>query len=436
MTSQYAEISDTSNSIRKGDQPFHDWYRFVLSFPPHLVRHYLDEFGHQEDSLVLDPFSGTGTTLVESSLMGVDSIGIEANPVVQFASSTKLKRRVNVKRLRTDAGAIANRVSDIFADEFHMLSLFDSLASDVVTLGGLRQLEPPLKKLLIKDSISPLPEHRALTLLHEIKQQNSKEEDHLILAFIKCLVKDYSNLRFGPEVGVSKKKKSDVDVLTPWQAQVIKMCDDLADIKGLDLGKSISTLGDARDPAASLKGASRKASIVFTSPPYPNEKDYSRATRLETVFLKYATDTLSMRRIKKTLLRSNTRGVYVADTDAEAVSSIKSIQDVAEAIEARRVELGKTSGFERLYPKVTRSYFGGMALHLRRMKPYLAKGCKLGYVVGDQASYLRVMIRTGQLLADVAVQEGYKVEGIDLFRTRFATATKEELREEVLILSV
>jgi hypothetical protein len=44
------------------------------------------------------------------------------------------------------------------------------------------------------------------------------------------------------------------------------------------------------------------------------------------------------------------------------------------------------------------------------------------------------MIRTGQLLADLAKSAGYEVVGIDLFRTRLATATKEQLREEVVVL--
>jgi len=64
----------------------------------------------------------------------------------------------------------------------------------------------------------------------------------------------------------------------------------------------------------------------------------------------------------------------------------------------------------------------------------LKPGAKLAYVVGDQASYLRVMIRTGQILAEIAEREGYQVERIDLFRTRFATATQNELREEVVVL--
>ena len=58
----------------------------------------------------------------------------------------------------------------------------------------------------------------------------------------------------------------------------------------------------------------------------------------------------------------------------------------------------------------------------------------MAYVVGDQASYLRVMIRTGQILATIAADLGYEVLGIDLFRTRLATATKEQLREEVVVL--
>jgi hypothetical protein len=54
--------------------------------------------------------------------------------------------------------------------------------------------------------------------------------------------------------------------------------------------------------------------------------------------------------------------------------------------------------------------------------------------VGDQASYLQVMIRTGELLADIAQGLGYEIVNIDLFRTRIATATKEQLREEVVLL--
>jgi len=83
---------------------------------------------------------------------------------------------------------------------------------------------------------------------------------------------------------------------------------------------------------------------------------------------------------------------------------------------------------------VTKLYFGGMARHLAGLRQVLRPGAQLAYVVGDQASYLRVMIRTGHILGDIAESLGYKVEAIDLFRTRLATATGEQLREEVLVL--
>ena len=110
------------------------------------------------------------------------------------------------------------------------------------------------------------------------------------------------------------------------------------------------------------------------------------------------------------------------------------MERIATAIETRRLDLGKESGFERMYHRVTKLYFGGMARHLESLSHALKPGARLAYVVGDQASYLRVMIRTGQVLAGIAERAGYEVESIDLFRTRHATATRDQLREEVLVL--
>jgi DNA modification methylase len=173
---------------------------------------------------------------------------------------------------------------------------------------------------------------------------------------------------------------------------------------------------------------------VITSPPYPNEKDYTRTTRLESVILSFITSKDALRAFKKSMIRSNTRGVYKVDDDDDWITGHEEIERVAKAIEARRVELKKTSGFERLYARVTKLYFGGMTRHLADLRNVLRPGANLAYVVGDQASYLRVMIRTGKIIASIAESLGYEVVGIDLFRTRLATATREQLREEVVVL--
>jgi hypothetical protein len=150
--------------------------------------------------------------------------------------------------------------------------------------------------------------------------------------------------------------------------------------------------------------------------------------------LGYAKDRSELRKLKKNLVRSNTRGVYKDDDDDRWVIEHPEIQRIADAIEKRRIELGKESGFEKLYARVTKLYFGGMARHLSDLRPVLRPDARLAYVVGDQASYLRIKIKTGEILADIAETLGYKVERIDLFRTRLSTATKEQLREEVVVL--
>src|ERR1041385_4411658 len=53
-----------SNRVEPGDRPAHDWYRFILSYPPHLVRQYVESFGLNVKASVLDPFCGTGTSVV------------------------------------------------------------------------------------------------------------------------------------------------------------------------------------------------------------------------------------------------------------------------------------------------------------------------------------------------------------------------------------
>jgi 16S rRNA G966 N2-methylase RsmD len=404
------------NQIRVEDRAVHDWYRFVLSFPPHLVQDYLEKFNLGPTHQVLDPFCGTGTTVVECKKLRISSVGIEANPMAWFAGSVKTDWSIDSTALLDAAFAIATATET-------------ALSQRIV---ALRALPEESFKIILKNSISPSPLHKTLVLLDHIKMHDPHPYSrHLLLALAKALVTSIGNLHFGPEVGISKAK-TDAPVVESWLKQVRSMAEDLQTLESLPQIPATVHRADSRQILPILEPQSIDA--VFTSPPYPNEKDYTRTTRLESVLLGFIQNKADLRALKEGLIRSNTRNVFKADTDDRWVAKHEEIQRIAGEIEARRIELGKTSGFERLYHRAVKLYFGGMAKHLADLRPLLRPGASLGYVVGDQKSYLQVMIRTGELLADIAQGLGYEVDRIDLFRTRLATATREQMREEIVIL--
>ncbi|MYA10818.1 MAG: DNA methyltransferase [Gemmatimonadetes bacterium] len=421
------------NRMRPDDRPVHDWYRFVLSFPPHLVRDYLERLGVGAADTVLDPFCGTGTTLVECKKRGVDSVGLERNPMAHFASSVKVEWSVDPERLAEYSDAVAQSAKATLIDE----GVDDWADLPLLTANGpgpasIRTLEPSRFKLLLKNSISPVPLHKTLVTLDAVDRLGDPQvRAYGRLALATGLVRTIGNLRFGPEVGVGRIKP-DASVVDIWRANMKTILTDIRALSSEPVATARVLRADARDAEKVLPPQSIDA--VITSPPYPNEKDYTRTTRLESVILGFIRHPKDLRALKRDMVRSNTRGVYRLDDDDIAIEAYPEIGTIADEIERRRVALGKTSGFERMYARVVKLYFGGMARHLASLRTILRPGARLAYVVGDQASYLRVMIRTGQLLGGIAQSLGYEVIDIDLFRTRLATATRAQLREEVLLL--
>ncbi len=416
MTSPVTDPSDLRlNKLQQSDRAFHDWYRFVLSYPPHLVRDYIERFDLGDDAVLLDPFCGTGTTLVEAKKQGLAAVGVEAVPMSHFACSTKVQWAV-------DEDALAS-----------MQARVQARAREQVDQGPQLGFTPEQIAITLKNAISAQPLHQCLVLKQAISAEpDGPERNVLNLALATVAVQDASNLKFGPEVGIRRKKRDTVNVLIAWQAKVEQMRADLSVVQGLAPVATRCYRGDARQIDTWLEPESIDA--VITSPPYPNEKDYTRTTRLESVLLGFLNNKQDLRHFKQSLIRSNTRNVYKVDDDDRVLASNSPITQLAQTIEAKRVVLKKTSGFERLYHRVTSLYFGGMKRHLAQLRPALKPGAQLAYVVGDQASFFQVMIRTGTLLAEVATEVGYEVDGIDLFRTRIATATGEQLREEVVVL--
>ncbi|MBI5061332.1 MAG: hypothetical protein HZB67_03380 [Candidatus Aenigmarchaeota archaeon] len=101
----------------------HRLHPYLGKFIPQLVEVFLKRNFTQND-VILDPFSGSGTTLVESNILGIDSIGIELSKF--NCMITKIKTQ------RYDLGLLEKEILDILkkTQEFSMgiknnKSLFD-----------------------------------------------------------------------------------------------------------------------------------------------------------------------------------------------------------------------------------------------------------------------------------------------------------------------
>ena len=399
----------------------HDWYRIILGYPDRLVTELLVKLEAHPGQLVLDPFCGAGTTLVECMKMGIDSIGIDANPSSCFSARVKTNWRLNPDRLL-----------DLVHDVENKLPRY-------VSRKAAHKSDPTYKYLdesgmLSRKWISCKPLRKAIGLKNCISdlRTTSAYRNALMLALIAEVIRGASNVKFGPELYCGPAKR-DARVFAGFKSRIEAMAEDLRVVLQVEFGNATVLQGDSRQRATFASVCQRKSiSYVICSPPYPTEHDYTRNSRLELAFLEQVLDLESLGSIKKTMIRSHTKGIYVGDHDESFVDGNEAIDRLVSTLEPKvRV---KSHGFAKLYPKVVREYFGGMKRHFKSIKPFLMADALCAYVVGDQSSYLQVHIPTATILSGIAGEMGFQTVEIKHWRSRWSTTTSREVHENILIL--
>ena len=418
---QHTELKrlDRNEPQQFTDSSFHRWYDFVLGYPDHLVTEILSLLSVGRGQIVADPFCGTGTTLIECAKNRIRSVGIDANPFAAFAAETKSSFNIDHEALDRASDRVESRYYQILASG-------QKFTSDVtyIYLTGSGMVE--------RGWISPKPLQQALALREAIRLgRKSDLLGPLMLALVADLPQKIGNMKFGPQI-YRGRIKTDVDPLPFFKARIRAMVEDLSDIDKIKtFGPILTQCGDARH-CETIFRREKVVDYVICSPPYPTEHDYTRHMRLELAFTDSISTLSCLRAIKKTMIRSHTKGLYKEDDDAAIGPTSPGVEEVAKRVEVAVAD--KSSKFEKLYPRVVRAYFGGMRKHFTSIYPILKDGGQAAYVVGDQAAYARIPIQTASLLGEVAESVGFRVKEIKPWRRRWATALSDFLDENILVL--
>ena len=83
----YTSLLNYSDDLSK---PFQRWYRYKEGFSVELVKQLIREYSIHKKGIILDPFSGSGSTLLAANDMGYSGVGFEVNPFSYFLAKCKL----------------------------------------------------------------------------------------------------------------------------------------------------------------------------------------------------------------------------------------------------------------------------------------------------------------------------------------------------------
>lgn len=109
-------LTPSANRLRRAKKTTlslsHDLHIYKAKFFPRMVRALLNIFGH-DGAKVLDPYCGSGTALLEASLLEMSSYGSDMDPICQLISRTKITPFLRKVNLSETLSRFENRLNQV-----------------------------------------------------------------------------------------------------------------------------------------------------------------------------------------------------------------------------------------------------------------------------------------------------------------------------------
>lgn len=379
------QIGSTFIINAKGISSFtHGIFKYPCKFIPHIPRWFLTSYGNSKtrEYGVLDPFVGSGTTLIESSLLSMPSYGIDIDPLSKLITKVKstpfsekeivelkLINNEYTKKLKTD---LSEKSYSRFTPKFPNLDYWFPKES-IKALATIKYFNSHFYK---KTGSEKINDFLAITLASIIRKASLADEQSpkpyisrkikKTLPDIKTLFLDYLSKYSNAIIGFSETAKVPLAKVIGYDAREV-------DKKSLAMGK---------------------VHLAMTSPPYINAFDYVRSLRLENIWL----DLLSEQEIQN---------LYIKHIGTEKISAEKYKKEKPSmGINALDLKLSKIYGLDKKRAYVVADFFKAMSENLKEVYGTLIKGGYYCIVVGD-SKIKNITIPTSRYLIELAEKEGF-----------------------------
>ena len=393
--------------------PVHRWVPWIAGFSRHFVQDALAR--HLKGSgpgVVLDPFAGVGTTLVEADLAGHAAVGFEINPYAVFAARTKLAaHRMEPVQVRAAVAA------------------FEAFMAERARTSRAPETPPPTAFRTRAPFYSPAVERKVRLAFDFMAQQEAQVRDLFRLAFAATMV-GYSNYSYEPSLGrkasVGRPEVEDDDVAGAIAARLHWMAEDAAWYRAARTGPErddgrVVERSFLEDYAEVAEGS---VDLLVTSPPYLNNYHYNRNTRPHLYWLGFCSSPGDLKRLEALNVGTywqNARDQELIDLDP-AIGDAE-IRTAIEEVKRRNPDRGVYGG--RGWANYAARYFNDCARFLDGAAWCLRPGATALVVIGN--SILQgVPVPTDRFLARIAETRGFELAGIHVPReTRVGSSIVE-----------
>lgn len=374
------------NFIESMQKPRHRWFPYKEGFSPSFVEDFLSDDLRRSKGLVFDPFSGSGTTGLVASNLGLPALGFDVSPLTTFIAATKAIV-INADELRT---------LESYIKKFEASAL-EEQAADSENATVNRYFRPNVLTSLL----------RVKAFFQDISCPKSAAL--FKLAFL-CAVEPFSTHRKAGN-GVKLKTKHTVSTAEDNSIEAVKQfvsdkllmfVNDIRDTDGFRAPSfhQRSCLGDSLPTEVQDVGA------VLTSPPYANCFDYSKIYMSELWLGDFFKSKLDQKSFRDASVRSHVHATWADRYNELGLPVVNDL--IRPLIEEQNLWSSKIG-------TMLSGYFADLGKLLYSLKPRLRSQARLGFVVGN-SFYGGVTVATDLLLADLARTLGYELEEIRVYR--------------------